>query len=219
MHKKLKPKKCKGCKTIFQPKRNDSKYCSSSCFGKHNKKARANLISRQPGFVSKLKGRLRLDMTGEKHFMFGKKHSKKTRKIISLKTKQAWDNGIYDAEYKKNQSRAQRKAVRKRPNWKGGISKLNSHIRAHYLYKEWRQFVFERDNFTCKRCGTRGGELEVHHKISFSNILEKYSIKTMEDADKCKQLWDVENGETYCIFCHAEVDEKRKQTLKKNDNF
>jgi hypothetical protein len=55
-------------------------------------------------------------------------------------------------------------------------------------YDEWRTAVFERDDYTCKDCGQRGGELNAHH------------IK--EYAKHPKQRLDVSNGITLCLDCH-----------------
>ena len=78
------------------------------------------------------------------------------------------------------------------------------------MYKLWRTLVFERDNYTCQRCGRHGGDLEVHHKIMFSKILDDFSVETLEDAEYIKQLWDIGNGIVYCKTCHKEVDKYRR---------
>lgn len=41
------------------------------------------------------------------------------------------------------------------PNWKGGIKSTNDIFRASKPYKEWREKVFQRDDWTCQRCGKR----------------------------------------------------------------
>ena len=72
-----------------------------------------------------------------------------------------------------------------------GISQRTSkryyHLR-DYKYKEWRNKVFERDNWTCQTCGKRGCYLEPHHIKGWA----KYP----------KLRYEVENGVTLCLECH-----------------
>jgi hypothetical protein len=115
----------------------------------------------------------------------GKHHSEKTKIILSEKKK-----------------------GEKNPNWKGGITLLVLQIRKSFKYRQWRSDVFTRDNFTCQDCGNdKGGNLEAHHCLkSFSDILEEYKIKTIEDALNCEELWNINGGTTLCEGCHRETD-------------
>lgn len=56
--------------------------------------------------------------------------------------------------------------------WKGGVRTENNKIRASLQGRLWRKAVFERDNFTCQKYGTRGGELVAHHIQNFSDFVE-----------------------------------------------
>ena len=53
--------------------------------------------------------------------------------------------------------------------WKGGITEKNMLERSQLKNKLWRTKVFERDDYTCKVTGIKGGKLEAHHIESFSN--------------------------------------------------
>ena len=86
--------------------------------------------------------------------------------------------------------------------WKGGITPLNHQIRDSLENKNWTLSVFQRDNFQCQTCKHRGGDLEAHHIKPFSKIIEQYNIKTMKDARGCTELWDIDNGITFCKKCH-----------------
>ena len=68
-------------------------------------------------------------------------------------------------------------------------------IRHSIEYKQWRNNVFNRDNYTCKECGKRGCYLEAHHIKPFS---------THKDL-----RFDVDNGITYCVECHIINDDSR----------
>lgn len=75
------------------------------------------------------------------------------------------------------------------PNWKGGIRSIHGQIRASEEYIEWRNKVYERDNYACQCCGdATGGNLAAHHIKNFSNN---------EDL-----RFDVDNGITLCDLCH-----------------
>lgn len=80
--------------------------------------------------------------------------------------------------------------------WKGGISGDNTRFRQTSEYKVWRESVFIRDNWTCQKCGKRGGSLEADHIKSFA----KYPSLRL----------DTSNGRTLCQTpCHRE--ETRRQ--------
>ena len=75
----------------------------------------------------------------------------------------------------------------KNSNWKGGkTKKLRPRLTTEY--KTWRNKIFKRDDYTCQRCGKRGGRLEAHHIKSWRNYL-KFRFK-------------VNNGQTLCYKCH-----------------
>ena len=58
-------------------------------------------------------------------------------------------------------------------------------------YKEWRDAVFRRDNYTCRRCGQRGGALHAHHILRY--------------RDHAEGRTDIDNGITLCSECHKIV--------------
>lgn len=71
----------------------------------------------------------------------------------------------------------------------GFLRSENERIRNSSLYREWRRKVFSRDDFTCQRCGVRGGHLNAHHIENFS---DNHSLRL-----------DLANGVTLCECCHS----------------
>ncbi len=60
-------------------------------------------------------------------------------------------------------------------------------------FQEWRQQVFERNNWTCQECGVRGGvELNADH------IIPKWG--------DLRLVYVVSNGRTLCRLCHTQTD-------------
>jgi hypothetical protein len=74
--------------------------------------------------------------------------------------------------------------------WKGGITPINYKIRNSFESRMWRKLCFERDNYTCKKTGIRGGQLHCHHIESFSLYPEL--------------RFDVNNGVTLSKEAHKE---------------
>ena len=93
-------------------------------------------------------------------------------------------------------------------NWQNGITLLNFAIRNNIKYRQWRDDVFTRDNFTCQNCNIKGGRLHAHHIKSFSSILQFYEITTLEEALNCDELWNINNGITLHKECHKELHKK-----------
>ena len=69
--------------------------------------------------------------------------------------------------------------------WKGG-SRNKRHCYPEYY--DWRKAVYERDDFTCQKCGKRGGKIHAHH-------IEDY-------ATNPRLRIDMNNGITFCDECH-----------------
>lgn len=92
------------------------------------------------------------------------------------------------------------------PKWRGGVTPLRRTIWKSKEYDTWRRNIFVRDARRCQGCGTKRGELQVHHSpYEFSDILCDFHIKTMDDAIGCKALWDENNGKVLCVECHRKT--------------
>lgn len=81
--------------------------------------------------------------------------------------------------------------------WEGFASK-DSVYRQHAQtpeYRNWRQDIFKRDQFTCQECGVYSGSLELHHIIP----LRDYPEGIMESS----------NAITLCLECHN-ITKKRE---------
>ena len=77
--------------------------------------------------------------------------------------------------------------------------KLQAKTRA---YKNWRKAVFERDDYTCQMCNTRGGKLEAHH------------INPVRDNKNTLAIFDIDNGITLCKTCHNKTKRKEYTYIK-----
>ncbi len=94
------------------------------------------------------------------------------------------------------------------PNWKGGRISKNEKIRKSIEYKLWRESVFARGNWTCQKCGERGGKIVAHHLHNFADFSE---LRT-----------SIENGVTLCKKCHIEFHEiygLKNNTKEKFEEF
>lgn len=102
--------------------------------------------------------------------------------------------------------------------YKGGVSVVYKTSYNSPKYRKWRTEVFIRDNFTCVKCGEKSGYVTAHHIKPFSKIRKDNNIKNIEDAKRCRELWDINNGITLCEKCHQKEDRYRARFFKKEKN-
>lgn len=76
--------------------------------------------------------------------------------------------------------------------WKGGVTNKNNNLRKSAKYKQWRNSVFKRDDYTCVLCGVRGTYLHADHIKPFALFPEL--------------RFELSNGRTLCISCHKQTD-------------
>jgi len=75
--------------------------------------------------------------------------------------------------------------------WKGGTSLNSKRAQMRGELKKWRETVYHRDNYTCQKCGNKGGKLHAHHIKEFAKFPD-FAL-------------DVSNGITVCLACHEEI--------------
>jgi 5-methylcytosine-specific restriction endonuclease McrA len=91
------------------------------------------------------------------------------------------------------------------PCWKEDRQQIRGPRSTRTLqYRQWRTAVFERDRYTCQKCGKVGGYLHAHH------------IKEWEYYPELR--YEVSNGTTLCrVPCHREVHGARRTNRKMSD--
>ncbi len=111
---------------------------------------------------------------------FISKNARREQKYCSLECKAGSQEGAEPEWLKNNRGKKPRTYhLRKRPKH-GGVMDV-----------EWRTKVFERDSYTCRRCGSKG-RLQAHYIKPFKKYPElRHSL---------------ENGLTLCIPCHKATD-------------
>ncbi len=140
----------------------------------------------------------RKNFKGKKNPFYGKKHSKESLMKMS-----------------RSQKGKKKLKLRKRNK----ITPLNRLIVSGLRYREWRDFVFKRDDWTCQVCEKKGYQLQAHHIFPFSLLLEKNKITSLEQSEKCYELWDINNGITLCISCHKKTDSYGYKCLKLKEDY
>lgn len=116
-----------------------------------------------------------------KHFDKHTEEAKEKNRIAHL-GKRAWNKGIPNPNFR----------GAKNPRWKGDITPINLSIRHSPKYKQWRESVFKRDNYTCVIGGKKhGSKLNADHIKSF--------------ADFPILRFEILNGRTLCVVCHRKT--------------
>jgi len=89
-------------------------------------------------------------------------------------------------------------------DWRGGITPIAERIRRSAEYVDWRHSVFQRDNFACVFCGSRGVTLHADHILPFS----RYPHLRFE----------ITNGRTLCISCHRSTETWGRKASSNNEH-
>lgn len=95
-------------------------------------------------------------------------------------------------------------------NWQGGITPELKKLRHTAEYRSWRTAVFQRDDYTCVLCGTRGGQLNADHIKPFARLVVK------KEYDK---ITDIDNGRTLCEQCHRRTSTYGPKGWRINENL
>jgi 5-methylcytosine-specific restriction endonuclease McrA len=86
-------------------------------------------------------------------------------------------------------------------NWKGGVSSETQKKQVSAEYRSWRRAVYERDNWTCRKCRRkRGIRINAHHIWPW--------------AEHPELRYDVSNGVTLCVSCHTREHSGAQATLR-----
>ena len=157
----------------------------------------------------------------------GRKHTDAEKEAVSLKMSKEkhplWKGGLPKcldcgkelSNYNNKEcSNCCRMTGKRNGNWKEGVTSIDKLCRSMPEYKQWRSDCFQRDNWTCQTCGKKG-YVTVHHIVGFSILIRYYEIKDTNEARKCSELWDINNGVTLCEECHSLTDNYRGNHNKK----
>lgn len=153
----------------------ERKYCSRNC---------ANKDTVEKRFTVEMRKNLSVALTGKPKSDLHRANLSKALKTSEKAKRTQFKEGKENPAYGKNQTGAANN------NWKGGKTNTNQKKRNTPQMKQWRQEVFQRDNYTCQDCGAKG-YLHAHHIIPISEDLSK--------------AFDVVNGKTLCVSCHEKI--------------
>lgn len=190
-------KKCEFCAREFKyPKfRPKTRFCSFKCFVKsgilsEDKQRAEKIREAMLGRVLTREWRKKISKSriGKKYprlseakrgIKFTEEHCKKLSKI-------------HKKLYKEGKIKLPHLQGNENPNWHGGISNKFHILRTSIEFKKWRRKIFERDSYTCQKCGDkRGGNLHPHH------------IKLFSEYPKLR--FKIINGLTLCRKCHQDI--------------
>ena len=132
---------------------------------------------------------------GKKNSFYGKKHTEATKKKISEKKKGKPSNNKGN-HYKLSENfkeKCKKRTGEKAGNWQGGKTNEIRKLRNSIKYREWRNNVYKRDNWTCQECGVKS-------KKNKKVYLNAHHIKPFAHYSKLR--FNINNGITLCIECH-----------------
>jgi 5-methylcytosine-specific restriction endonuclease McrA len=81
------------------------------------------------------------------------------------------------------------------------INTKHGNARRSVRYRAWERAVKVRDNRTCRYCGKadlKGRNCQAHHILDYATHIE--------------ERYNVDNGLTLCVSCHAKEPKIKKET-------
>lgn len=217
-------KKCLVCKKIFitslsKIKEGKGNFCSRKCFYKGqighkcSEKTRRKLSETRKknktknGYLNSPQQRLKSSIAhkGQIPWNKGKKCSEKMLKHLKLNAKNLSENSAFKKSRRQEGN----------PNWRGGTTPFRTRIWGSSKYRQWRQDVYIRDNFTCQKCGNKGCYLEAHHhKKSFKQLVEEAKehlplLDLYSAVMMYAPMWDLKWGQTLCEKCHNKTKKNK----------
>jgi len=95
------------------------------------------------------------------------------------------------------------------PTWNPNLTDEDRADKRNYpAYKEWLKLIYEKDSYTCQKCGdNKGGNLEAHHIEDYAN---NAGLRTTAS-----------NGITFCKPCHKDFHRVygRRSNIEKVKEF
>lgn len=173
--------KCKG--------QTERPQCTSSFWTKDKKEKQSNSVKNSLKYKKAIEDR---DTSGENNGMFGKKHSKKTKKKMSKsRTGKLGPNAT---------------------GWKGGKLSVTRRVKeAMHNRFNWYYRIYQRDNWTCQECGSKK-KIDAHHIEPVHSLIKELTKNKNFNSDEEKIEWLLEqpkikddklkNGKTLCRDCH-----------------
>jgi len=203
---------CKSCNKEFTTDKTNAEYCSHVCHGisrktfkivncsycNNEKKIVPSLYERLENYYCNNACRanhLKVLMLGENNPNYSKENINCSGCSKSIKVQpHRLKNHSYQfcsfKCYKENIGKYFR--GENNPQWNDSLS-YEDRVRDRSLfeYREWRNKVYQRDNYTCKCCGDNtGGNLNAHH---------------LDGWDKHHDVrFDINNGIALCDICHLD---------------
>jgi len=114
--------------------------------------------------------------------MYGRSHTDAAKQKMSERARERFEN--LEARILIS---CQRLGI-ERDEWTNFVSEDDDRRYNSIEYKDWRNSVFQRDNYTCQMCGVIGEKLNAHH-------IYKVSIYP-------ELVFEINNGITLCYDCH-----------------
>ena len=164
-------------------------------FGKHHsEKTKKKIAKTEKGKIlsEETRKKITIALSGENNPNFGKPRPEETKKKIAKTEK----GKVVSEETKKKRRGANN------PNWQGGISFEPYSVDFN---KQLKEFVWERDNYTCQHCGETEKRICTHH-IDY-NKLNSDSNNLITLCESCHPKTNV-NREYWTSFFQKLIREK-----------
>ena len=202
---------CETCGEEFRTMRKETKYCSKKCLPQNQTKPK---VTKCCDWCGKLFERNASTFENRKHFYCSKECNSLHQSVLYkgenshrynskvvrcdncgeefTRVKSQIDK--YKYNYCSRECKYEHQAIvqsgENHPRYNKELTREDrEHTRKYQEYYEWRFKVFERDKFTCVKCGFDGGHtLNAHH---IENYMENVELRT-----------DINNGITFCEECH-----------------